>query len=83
MNIHQVNQNHIHGCNIYIYNFFTPHKYIRSLNSIDNHPNIYCGLYLPNDPQQLKIYYNPDNITRIDVEDFMYSLGGFITEDLS
>jgi hypothetical protein len=63
----------------YIYFYFKPPNRVKRIDHINQHPNIYWdGRYLPSNPPQITIRYNPKNITKTDVEDFMYSLGGYV-----
>jgi hypothetical protein len=61
---------------------FRPPIRIKRIDSICSHPDIYWnGYYLESNPPQIVIRYNPARITRIQVEDFMYSLGGYVVKD--
>lgn len=61
---------------------FKPPIRIKRIEEIYKHPNIYWnGYYLESNPPQIVIRYNPSIITRIQVEDFMYSLGGYVVKE--
>lgn len=61
---------------------FKPPIRIKIIEQIYSHPDIYWnGRNLESNPPQIVIRYNPTRITRIDVEDFMYSLGGYVVKE--
>lgn len=49
---------------------------VQRISDICNHPNIYWnGGFLESNPAQIQIMYNPQKITRNEVDDFMCSRG--------
>jgi len=52
--------------------------YVSRPEKIKNHPNLYWnGYYLKSNPAQIVIHYNPLNIHKYEVIDFMNNLGGY------
>ena len=65
-----------------VMNRFIPPIRTKSIDLIYSHPDIYWnGGYLESNPPQIVIRYNPTRIKRIQVEDFMYSVGGYVVDE--
>ena len=61
-----------------LYHLFKPPIYVRRIPKIINHPHIYWdGHWLKSNQSQINVRYNPDDITKSKVIEFMEGLGGF------